>query len=128
MSVEFARTRGRANGLVRNDVDIPLRTTELVGLADSSDKMRAGVETRLGKRAIRLVGVLDVDGTLVLVEVAKGPSSVLVPDKLTPSTARLDLIVSRRLSGLPDVIASLDGEVAIVVVDTDKRDGLAAST
>ena len=90
--------------------------------------MRASVETRLGKRAIRLVGVLDVNGSLVLVEVAKCPSGVLVPDKLTPSTARLDLIVSRRLSGLPDVIASLDGEVAIVVVDTDKRDGLAAST
>ena len=72
--------------------------------------------------------MLDVDGTLVLVEVAKGPSSVLVPDKLTPSTARLDLIVRRRLSGLPDIVAVLDAEVTVVVVDTDKGDGLAAST
>ena len=97
-------------------------------LAQSGHKMRTGVKTGLGNRAVRPVSVLDVDGLLVFGEITKSPSGVAVPNELTDTARGFDLIVSGSLTGKPNVIAPLDRQVAGVVVDADESYLLAATT
>ena len=114
---------------MREDVLHPHRTTELVILTERRDKMRAILETCIGDLPwIRLaIGVLDTDGCSVGIGVASVPCSVAVPDKLTDSSIRLDLIVRGGFSVLPDIIASLDGQISGVMMEDDLVDSPGSS-
>ena len=114
---------------MREDVLHPRRATELVILAERGDKMRAILETCVGNLPrIRLtIGVLDADGCGVGIEIASVPSGILVPDQLTDSSIRLHLIVRGGFSVLPDIIASLDGQISGVMMEDDLVDSPGSS-
>ena len=94
------RAGGSREVRVPEEVPSPLRASEAVIAADSSDKMGSGVEA--GIRDVPRVGavicMLDADGAFVLLEIAAVPCRVRVPYELPDASGALYLIVGACLA------------------------------
>ena len=112
---------------MREHVHQPFGASEAEVLAYGGGEVRAVVEARLRDGPVAKVRVLDSDAALVLVEVARVPCGVAVPDELSDGAVALYLVVRGRLARLPHAEAACDREVSGVVVLYDLVDPLPAS-
>ena len=124
---DLTRARGPHEITVTKDIAPPLGTTEVIVSADCCNKVSPVVEGRLGNsppstivRSEGVVRMLDTDGRRV--RITGVPGSVPIVDKLANTAILLDLVVCRCLSALPDIVATLNSQVACIVMEDDLID------
>ena len=106
---------------MREDIDAPLRSTELIILAEGSDEVCTIVQSRLGNMpgGSGIVSMFDTDGLNICIPISGMPGGILIPYKLTNGSISFNLIMGGSFTSLPNIVAAFSGQVTAVMMNNN---------